>query len=191
MPGWPSRPDALRRALKASARREQLQAAALVLPLFLFLLASFIVPIGVMLARGVTDSDVPRILPRVSAELAHWDGNGLPDENAQAALIADIRAARDAGTLASAATRLNYDVAGFRSLLFATGRRFGPNAMTAGEGWRDAPPGSNPDLQGLPRAGTHFASGGEGAKPAPAGGTGSCPACVPKTVQVEAIPAPP
>src|SRR5207344_2994935 len=123
MPGWPSRPDALRRALKASARREQLQAAALVLPLFLFLLASFIVPIGVMLARGVTDSDVPRILPRVSAELAHWDGVGLPDEAAQAALIADVRAARDAGTLATAATRLNYDVAGYRSLLFATGRQ--------------------------------------------------------------------
>ena len=123
MPGWPSRPDALRRALKASARREQLQAAALVLPLLLFLLASFIVPIGVMLARGVADSDVPRILPRVSAELAHWDGSGLPDEAAQAALIADVRAARDAGTLATAATRLNYDVAGYRSLLFATGRQ--------------------------------------------------------------------
>jgi hypothetical protein len=76
-------------------------------------------------------------------------------------------------------------------LLFATGRGFGPRAMTGGDGWRDAPPGSNPALQGLPRAGTHFASGGEGAKPAPAGGTGSCPACVPRTVRVEAIPAPP
>ena len=123
MPGWPNKPDALRRALKSSARREQLQAAALVLPLFLFLLASFIIPIGAMLARGVADNDVPRILPRVSAELAHWDGNGLPDERAHAALIADVRAARDAGTLASAATRLNYDVAGFRTLLFATGRQ--------------------------------------------------------------------
>jgi putative spermidine/putrescine transport system permease protein len=42
-----------------------------------------------------------------------------------AALIADIRAARQAGTLASAATRLNYDIAGFRTLLFSTGRRLG------------------------------------------------------------------
>jgi putative spermidine/putrescine transport system permease protein len=114
---------ALRRALRKSERREQLRAAALVLPLFLFLLASFIVPIGAMLARGVADNDVPRILPRVSAELARWDGRGLPPEPAFSALIADVRAARDAGTLASAATRLNYDVAGFRSLLFATGRQ--------------------------------------------------------------------
>jgi len=113
---------ALRRALKKSERREQLKAVALVLPLFLFLLACFVAPIGAMLARGVTDTDVPRILPRVSVELARWDGRELPPETAYAAAIADIRAAREAGTLASAATRLNYDVAGFRSLMFATAR---------------------------------------------------------------------
>jgi len=93
-----------------------------VLPLFLFLLASFIAPIGAMLARGVTDTDIARILPRVTAELARWDGRGSPPESAYAALIVDVRAAREAGTLASAATRLNYDVAGYRTLLFATGR---------------------------------------------------------------------
>ena len=113
---------ALRRTLRTSVRREQLKAAALVLPLFLFLLACFVAPIGAMLARGVVDTDVPRILPRVSAELARWDGRDLPPEAAYAALISDIREAREAGTLASAATRLNYDVAGFRSLMFATGR---------------------------------------------------------------------
>jgi putative spermidine/putrescine transport system permease protein len=113
----------LRRALRRSERREQLRAAALVLPLFLFLLASFVVPIGSMLARGVADPDVAHTLPRVTAELRHWDGGGLPDESAFAALVADVRDAREAGTLASAATRLNYDVAGFRSLLFVTGRQ--------------------------------------------------------------------
>ena len=113
----------LRRALRRSERREQLRAAALVLPLFLFLLASFIVPIGSMLSRGVIDTDVAHTLPRVTAALAHWDGRDLPDESAYAALVADVRAAREAGTLASAATRLNYDVAGFRSLLFVTGRQ--------------------------------------------------------------------
>ena len=64
-------------------------------------------------------------MPRVTAELARWDGRDLPPDAAYAALIDDVRAAREAGTLASAATRLNYDVAGFRSLLFATGRRVG------------------------------------------------------------------
>ncbi len=113
---------ALRRALARSRWREQRQAALLVLPLFLFLLVSFVAPIGAMLARGVTDTDVARILPRVSAQLARWDGRELPPAAAFTELVADIRAAREAGTLASAATRLNYDVAGFRTLLFATGR---------------------------------------------------------------------
>ena len=113
---------ALRQALRKSERREQLKAAALVLPLLLFLLGCFVAPIGAMLARGITDSDIARILPRVTAELGRWDRRELPPETAYAALIADIRAARDAGTLASVATRLNYDVAGFRSLMFATSR---------------------------------------------------------------------
>ena len=115
----------LRRALKRSGRREQLRAAALVLPLFLFLLATFIVPIGAMLGRALFDREVGEIMPRVTGELSHWDGRELPPDVAYAALIDDVRAARDAGTLASAATRLNYDVAGFRSLLFVTGRRLG------------------------------------------------------------------
>jgi putative spermidine/putrescine transport system permease protein len=123
MPGSPSDVDVpLRRALRRSQRREQLEAAALVLPLFVFLLASFIVPIGAMLGRGVADTDVARILPRVTGELARWDGRDLPPESAYAALAADIRTAREADTLASAATRLNYDIAGFRTLMFATGR---------------------------------------------------------------------
>ena len=116
---------ALRRALERSRRKEQLRAAALVLPLLLFLLATFIVPIGAMLSRAVLDGEVAAIMPRVSAELARWDGRELPPDAAYAALIEDVRAAREAGTLASAATRLNYDVAGFRSLLFSTGRRLG------------------------------------------------------------------
>jgi putative spermidine/putrescine transport system permease protein len=113
----------LRRALRRSRRREQLRAAALVLPLFLFLAACFVVPIGAMLSRGVIDTDIARILPTVTAALKNWDGRDLPPEAAYAALIADIRAAREAGNLASAATRLNYDVPGFRTLFFSAGRQ--------------------------------------------------------------------
>src|SRR3954463_8178923 len=84
----------LRRALRRSRRKEQLQAAALVLPLFIFLLATFIVPSGAMLGRALVDREVAEILPRVTAELARWDGRQLPPDAAYGALIDDVRAAR-------------------------------------------------------------------------------------------------
>jgi len=134
-------PAGLRRALRRSGRREQWRAALLVMPLFFFLLASFIVPIGAMLARAIVDPDVARILPRVSAELRHWDGRELPPDAAYAAMVDDLRAAREAGTLASAGTRLNYDVAGFRSLLVTSGRRVAdPTATSPRQALLDADP---------------------------------------------------
>src|SRR5438445_13382894 len=90
----------LRRALRRSRRREQLRAAALVLPLFLFLAACFVVPIGAMLSRGVIDTDITRILPAVTAALKNWDGRDLPAEAAYAALIADLPTGRGGGSLA-------------------------------------------------------------------------------------------
>src|SRR6059058_2779715 len=112
----------LRRALRRSQRREQWRAALLVLPLLVFVAACFVLPIGAMLARGIVDTDVARILPKTTQALKAWDGRDVPPDAAYAAIVDDIHAARAEGTLASAATRLNYDVPGFRTLLFGTGR---------------------------------------------------------------------
>src|SRR2546423_13857154 len=83
----------LRRALRRSRRREQVRAAALVLPLFIFLAACFIVPIGAMLSRGIIDTDITRILPAVTTALKNWDGRDMPPEAASAALFAGVRSA--------------------------------------------------------------------------------------------------
>jgi len=113
----------LARGLARTQRTVKLRAIALTLPLLVFLVATFVGPIGALLTKSVVDTDISRILPRVTAALRSWDGQSLPADSAWAALADDIRAARADGTLASAATRLNYDVTGYRSLLFATGRR--------------------------------------------------------------------
>ncbi len=113
----------LRRGHQRSERRGRLRAAALTLPLLFFLLLTFFGPIVALLAKGVVDADVAKHLPRVTQALSDWNGSALPPEEAYAALIEDIRDARAAGTLPSVATRLNYDVNGYRSLLFSTGRR--------------------------------------------------------------------
>ncbi len=110
-------------------RSPRLAAALLVGPLLVFLLLSFVAPIGAFLWRGVTDRDVAPVLPRTVAALADWDGRAAPDEPAFAALVEDLREARarersaGAGSIARAAARLNADRPGFRGLLPMTARR--------------------------------------------------------------------
>ena len=119
-----SRPDpSLAHQLAAAERSRKWRAFLLTAPLLLFLLLTFLGPIGALLTRGVVDTEFASALPNVAREIRRWDGRALPDEATFAALIDDVRAARQANTLAPAATRLNYDTSGFRSLLFATGRR--------------------------------------------------------------------
>ncbi|HYD30057.1 MAG TPA: ABC transporter permease [Azospirillaceae bacterium] len=108
--------------LKRAERARHLKALALVAPLLLFLAFTFLVPIGGMLWRSVEDTDVPRTLPRTIAALATWDGKDVPGEKAFAALAADLRQAREDGTVSTPAKRLNYDINGFRSLLVNTAR---------------------------------------------------------------------
>lgn len=134
-------PGALAAQLARAERARKWRAFLLTAPLLVFLLATFVGPIGALLSRSVVDTEVAAAMPGVTARLRHWDGRALPDDATFAALIADIRAARAAGTLAPVATRLNYDLAGFRSLLFATGRALPDEPVTAA---RDALVGIDP-----------------------------------------------
>jgi putative spermidine/putrescine transport system permease protein len=115
--------DALKHALACAERTKKLKAVALIVPLFVFVVLSFIAPIGALLSKSVVDTDLAPILPRVCTEIRRWNGRDLPDEATFAALVEDIRAAQAAGTLARAATRLNYDISGYRTLLFGTARK--------------------------------------------------------------------
>ncbi len=116
--------------LARAERARKLKAALLTAPLLLFLLLTFLGPIAALLTKSFVDTELAAALPRVSEQIRRWDGQAIPDEATFAALIDDVRAARAAGTLAPAATRLNYDVSGFHSLLFATGRQL-PEALDA------------------------------------------------------------
>lgn len=104
-------------------------AALLTAPLLLFLLVTFVAPIGAFLWRGISDEEVRPVLPRTIAALAGWDGRAAPGEEAFAALVADLREARardraaGGGLIPRAAARLNADRPGFRGLLPMTARR--------------------------------------------------------------------
>ncbi|HEV7372579.1 ABC transporter permease [Arenibaculum sp.] len=116
-------PDALKRRLRRTQRMRKLKAVGLTAPLFLFLLATFVLPIGDMLRRSVHDTELAAVWPRVAVAVAEWtDRSTVPPEHVFAALAADLRASREERTLATAARRLNYAVDNGRSLVFGTAR---------------------------------------------------------------------
>lgn len=74
------------------------------------------------LATAVTDREMAATLPRTRAVLAAWDGQGLPPEEAFAAIAQELAAALEEQRIGEVAQRLNFERTGMRSLLLRTAR---------------------------------------------------------------------
>jgi putative spermidine/putrescine transport system permease protein len=107
----------LQRSLARAERRRQWRAFALTLPLLVFLLATFLVPIAALLKRAVENPEVANALPRTVAVLERWDRHDVPPPQAYAAVVADLGALPDSADAGALARRLNSEVAGARSLV--------------------------------------------------------------------------
>ncbi|MBK6863414.1 MAG: ABC transporter permease [Ideonella sp.] len=114
-------PELLRTLARVQSRRRMV-ALALTLPLFLFLLATFLVPIVALLMRAVENPEVANALPRSAAALAQWDRKAEPPAAAYAAVAADLGALDEGSQAGALARRLNSEVPGARSLVMATYR---------------------------------------------------------------------
>ena len=110
---------ALQRASAVARRR----AFWLVLPLLAFVVITFVVPIGQMLSRSVTNDAFSANMPQLVAWFEANPEGTEPDEAAFAALAADLTNAAAERTIGSVATRINYDVSGTRSLFTSAGRK--------------------------------------------------------------------
>jgi putative spermidine/putrescine transport system permease protein len=98
----------------------------LLAPSVVFLGSFFLAPIGLFLFRSVDNAEVPGWLPRTVAELAAWDGGGLPPEAAYRALADDLRALAGSTALPLLGRRLNHAIPGFRGLIIGTANRVDP-----------------------------------------------------------------
>ncbi len=114
-------PD-LKRRLARAERMNRLKSKALILPLLVFLLLTFILPIASLLWRSVDNPEVVGSLPRTVSAIAAWDGRGLPEDPVYQALSEDLVEARQAQTIGDLSKRLNMEQAGYRSLLNKTAR---------------------------------------------------------------------
>src|SRR5881397_962940 len=113
-------PRALQRSLARADRRRKLRAFSL--PLLLFLLLTFIVPIVALLQRAVENPEVARALPRTVAALDGWDRKQTPAAEAFAALAKDLGTLPDSADAGALARRLNTEIAGARSLVMGVYR---------------------------------------------------------------------
>jgi putative spermidine/putrescine transport system permease protein len=106
-------------------RRQDLLAAALVAPLLILILGAFLLPVGAALVNAVADRELARDLPATRAELVAWDGQGLPQEAAFAALARELPAALEEQRIGQVSQRLNFERPGLRALLLRTARAGG------------------------------------------------------------------
>jgi putative spermidine/putrescine transport system permease protein len=113
---------ALKQRLQRVGRRRRVRALLLVLPLFLFLIVSFVVPIGKLLFTSIYDPDLSNLLPETGSAIRDWNGEDLPDEPVFAAFAADLKAAHQAKSSGLIGKRLNYELGGIRSVVLKTGR---------------------------------------------------------------------
>ena len=114
----------LRRSLNRALRRQKMRAALLVAPLLVFVLITFLAPIGDMLFRSVENQIVSDTLPRTVAALSDWDpaSDAPPGEAAFRALAHDLVIATELKTHTRLGSRLNYEASGMSSLMRSTGR---------------------------------------------------------------------
>jgi putative spermidine/putrescine transport system permease protein len=109
---------AVRRAAKPARRA----AVSLSLPVLVFLLVTFVAPIGLLLATSVDNPEPAAVLPRTYSALATWNGRDTPDEAAFAALAQDLALAQKERTAALLGKRLNYELPGMRSRVVSAAR---------------------------------------------------------------------
>ncbi len=115
----------LKKSLAKALRLQKMRALGLIAPLLIFVMVSFIIPIGSMLFRSVENGLVSETLPLTVAELQQWNGDSSepPGEEVFSAFVADMVVAIEAKNHTRLGTRLNYEKTGMSSLFRKSGRK--------------------------------------------------------------------
>ncbi len=121
----------LKVSLARAQRRLKIRAFLLVVPLFVFILGTFFVPVFEMLFRSVENQIVPEVLENTAPLLLEWDDRDgeLPPEEVFAAAKIDFEKGFEEKTILKVGRRMNYEDPGFSSLFRKTARaaqRFEP-----------------------------------------------------------------
>ena len=113
----------LKVSLKRAERINKIRALVLVLPLTLFIIITFVIPILSMLLRSVDDKQINTVFPKTFIIYEQWDQKELPTEEMYATLFNEVMTA-DKRQIGKASTRMNYSKSGWKSLIKKSKRKF-------------------------------------------------------------------
>ena len=113
----------LKVSLKKAERINKLRAFLLVLPLLAFIIVTFLVPIGDMLARSIDDRQINTVFPKTFEVYKKWDRQDLPSEEVYETMFFEVKNS-EGFQIGKASTRMNYAKSGWKSLLKKSKRKF-------------------------------------------------------------------
>jgi putative spermidine/putrescine transport system permease protein len=116
--------------LARAERSRKLNAVGLVLPLFVFVVLTFLYPLAVLAQKSIVNEETIGRLERTNEALAEWDGVSVPEEPVFAALATDLKQAQEKREAGEIAKRINSEFAGAMSKFKSVTRKV--SAMESG-----------------------------------------------------------
>ena len=120
-------------SLKKAERKNKIKAFLLVVPLLLFLIITYILPIGDMFMRSIDDKMVTNMLPKTFIAMEKWDGKEMPPEEVFAGFYSDFKILVQNKEHGKLAQRLNKEKNGFNSIIKKLFRQVQRNKIDEGQ----------------------------------------------------------
>ena len=107
----------LEESLKKAERKNKIKAFLLVCPLLLFLIITYVFPIGEMFTRSIDDKMITNMLPNTFKSMESWDGQEMPEEEVFKSFYIDFKTLVEKKEHGKLGQRLNKDKNGFTTIL--------------------------------------------------------------------------
>ncbi len=107
----------LEESLKKAERKNKIKAFLLVCPLLLFLIITYVFPIGEMFTRSIDDKMITNMLPNTFKSMESWDGQDMPEEEVFKSFYIDFKTLVEKKEHGKLGQRLNKEKNGFTTIL--------------------------------------------------------------------------
>ena len=127
----------LAESLKKAEQKNKIKAFLLVCPLLLFLIITYIFPIGEMFTRSIDDKMITNMLPNTFKSMESWDGKEMPEEDVFKSFYTDFKILVEQKEHGKLAQRLNKEKNGFNTIIKKLYRQVITNKIIETESFKD------------------------------------------------------